>query len=201
MKKIVTSVALATLLMLPVNVQAKQTKVDQMMIAIKKGQVKKAWKINKSLPEYYGEENKLSAKVKKAYNQKIIQTNSTDANKKYWTYALMDITGDRIPELFLEYGKYAATSRFVIYSYTSNHTVKKLGDFFVGKNLIVMSPGTHHFYSCNAQDSYVDHIYKITYKNGKFVKKKYADYHWRKNGDMGWLFNGALNSKSLNRTI
>lgn len=201
MKRVIISVALSTLLMLPINVQAKQIKVDQMMIAIKKGQTKKAWKINKSLPEYYSDEGKLSAKVKLAYNHKIAQTNSNDANKKYWVYSLMDITGDRIPELFLEYGKYSSESRIVIYSYTSHHVVRKLGDLFIGKNLLVMSPGTNHFYSCDAQDSYVDHIFKITYKNGKFVKTRFADYRWRKNGGMGWLLNGALKSKLLDKSI
>lgn len=158
MKKLLSAlIALTTCLSLSVNVQAKQSKMDQVVSYIKKKQYNKAVQLNNSLPFEYKTTGKLTAKAKKLYKAKLKSGNYM----RFWYY---DVTNDKKADFFVK----TKDNYLNIYTIKRNKVVTLLHDRINPNFWIIASPGTKHFYIVNQMDDGFDYIYKTTYKNKKF---------------------------------
>lgn len=157
MKKLLSAlIALTICLSLSVNVQAKQSKMDQVVSYIKKKQYNKAVQLNNSLPDEYKTTAKLTAKAKKLYKAKLKPGNYM----RFWYY---DVTNDKKADFFVK----TKDNYLNIYTIKGNKVVTLLHDRINPNFWIVASPGTKYFFVVDETgDDYV-YFYKTTYKNKK----------------------------------
>jgi hypothetical protein len=157
MKKLLTAVMTVSMCAsMCVNVQAKQSKTDQVFSYLKKKQYAKANRLNNALPDEYKVKGKLTAEAKRLYQAQLKKT------KIMWSF-YYDVTNDGKADLFA----LSAKNLLSIYTVKNNKIVTLVHDRFNPNLWLIASPGTKHFYVVDEMDDEYVYYYKTMYKNKK----------------------------------
>lgn len=143
-----------------INVDADASKMEQYIDAYKKGDFVKANDIAYELPVNAKSYNSyMSAGMKNAYLKKILSTNKVDS------YYLVDITGDKKPELFIKTGVYISDQFYYVFKYYKGKVVK-IGKFRGGHCYLSDYPGEKAVLSAYDFLGYFN-LSLVKYENGQ----------------------------------